>query len=142
MHVLVLNPGSNTTFFMCQDVDLQAACGDEDGCRIRFMMQHKTHAQDEFRVAEALMGMETPAENGGRAVGIFGWINLSSSPSEFNFISGNGSTFVAANPYNAVYMITYRSSNCAGGDNAILPAYNFRFMADPLWRARILVWDN
>ncbi|MBL9017104.1 MAG: collagen-like protein [Myxococcales bacterium] len=135
---IVLNAGSNITYYVCQDVNLQSICGDADGCRVRMLMQHKTDSSDLFRVIEYLIAMETPSENAGRASGIFGWSREGGG--DHAWISGQ-SAYVVASPWDWAWILTYRHSNCGGG-NAVLAPYTFQLMTHPQIRTRFLFYDQ
>lgn len=133
-----VNTDSNTTAWRCATTgSLQAICGDTDGCRVRLMMQHKLAANDEFRVIDEIIGMETPGENAGRTSGIYGWTR--DGYSDYSWISGGGSYDVFA-PWGWVWMSTHAQTNC-GYSGAALSQYNFMLMTYPHIRLRALFYD-
>lgn len=53
-----VNNGANTTNYVCVEINLQTPCGDEDGCRIRMVLAHKTDSSDQVRIIDQHIFME------------------------------------------------------------------------------------
>ena len=136
--IFLLNAGANITQWTCQDVDLQDACNNKDGCRIRMVMQLKTDTSDQLRMIDENIAMEIPSQGGGRSPGVYGW--TSEGAGSYAWISGGSTIHTVASPWDWGFILTYRHSNC-GGNNSILPAYQFRLMTHPQVQTRFLIYD-
>jgi hypothetical protein len=138
--VVNVNSGSNLANYQCASANLATPCGDEDGCTIRMVMQHKSQANNEVRIIDQHLYMENSANfNFNAGNGYYGWTRQGGG-GDHSWISGNGAAYTVANPWDWSWIFTYHHSWCGGG-NAVYPAYTFGFMAHPHVHTRYYVYD-
>ena len=141
----ILNDGSNTTTYQCiDDVDLEDYCGDEDGCMVRFFMNHKTNGDDLVRTVEALIYMEEPEtfSNNQRAT-IYGWTR-GEGGGDVAWQRGDGIEQNVYAPWGWAWIRDFKTTGgCSVGPNVeYTNPYTFSLMVHPAVRAKIIFYDN
>lgn len=139
--VIVLNASANTTAYVCQDVNVQSECGDEDGCRIRMLSQNKV--TDAFAMTEVQLAMQAGV---GLSPGIGGatlqdgrtlaWISGDTHADEVSAI------LLSSSVEHDAYLLDYRDTTlCPAQPGVLLPAYVFSFVTKPRSQTTFLIYD-
>lgn len=129
----------NSTNWDCEcNVDLKDYCGDEDGCKIRVLLQYETSGYDEVRCFEEKIYMEQPTLSSNRLSDTFGW----SWSENRGFRTGGGGKYEIFGAWDWVYMYNYTHSYCPQGVSAAYAKpHDFSFMVPPAITATIVVYD-
>ncbi len=142
MVINLVNADSVT--WSCQEVNLQELCGDADGCRIVAQLQHETEGLDMVRSYAFSLYMEQ-SDLPDNYPGKYGY----STPLDMSWISGDATAHIVATLFSFEgaawsYIVDYKHAACPGNgpSNAVLPAYNFTFMAYPTVRGKFLIYDQ
>lgn len=138
---------NNTSTWDCEcNVDLEDYCGDEDGCRIRLLMQHETDSYDKVKCIEEFIYMEQPDKSSKKYPGVYGWTRQMGG-GDVAWIAGvNNKNYEIFGPWDWAYMYNYNHKYCPGQSGATGPThtnpYEFTFMSHPHVLTTIFVYDN
>ncbi len=136
----IKNP--DITTYECVTKDLKDYCGDEDGCRLKLLMQHETLGDDQVRVIEETIYMEGSLSNNNGA-GVYGWTRQLGG-GEASWITGTAGQHSMFTAWDWIWMFNYRHDFCpgqSGNSPAYSYPYNFTIMVNPQVSAKIIVYD-
>lgn len=139
-----INDNTQTSLYACVDnVNLEEYCGDEDGCTIRTMSNHKEAGDDQSVIREFYIYMEEPTFSSNNDPAVYG---RTSGDNNNNWINGTGTRRDSI--FNAdgwVWLLNYKDSNCTGVSHQSYAAsdpYTFSFMVNPSIRTKIFIYDR
>ena len=134
----------NTTERLCVQKNLEAHCGDEDGCRITLLMQNQA-SSDKVRVIDEHIYMEQTSASNNTNAGIYGWTRQEGGG---NFAwqtgIGNSARETMFNPWNWAWMFDYIHDSCPGQighSSTFNDPYDFVFMSESTITTKFIVQD-
>jgi serine protease len=135
---------SDTSTWVCVEKDVQQHCADEDGCTIRFVMQHEVN--DSVRAIDAHFYIENSLSNN-HEPGLHGWM-VEDAGGINSFILGYSVNhkYDISGPWGWAAINNYKHQNCNNGVQG--PAfigqdkYKLTFIAHPHHKVKFIIYDR
>nr|VFK65439.1 MAG: Collagen triple helix repeat-containing protein [Candidatus Kentron sp. UNK]VFK73247.1 MAG: Collagen triple helix repeat-containing protein [Candidatus Kentron sp. UNK] len=134
---------TDTSTYKCVDKDLRDYCGDENGCKIRLLLQSEVDGNDQVRVIEETIYMEQSSLSNNRGGGIYGWTRQLGG-GEYSWITSASGRYTIFDPWGWVWAFNYRHDYCYGQSGHSAPhsnPYLFTFMSHPHIKTNVVVYD-
>lgn len=134
----------NTTERLCVQKNLEAHCGDEDGCRITLLMQNQA-SSDRVRVIDEHIYMEQTSASNNTNPGIYGYTRQEGGGERFWQTGiGNSARETMFNPWDWAWMFDYIHDSCPGqigNSSTFNDPYEFVFMSESTITTKFIVQD-
>jgi hypothetical protein len=124
-------------------LDLEAYCGDEDGCNIDVIIQRKGSVDEVLRITEQVT-MENRRTSENRDPGTYGYTRQGGAGDELKWTTGKGDHSIIFQPWTSFYGFNYLHEYCTKSGQrspAFAFPYNFSFLVRPEWSAVVVVND-
>ena len=134
---------SGTSQRGCVKQNLQSLCGDNDGCFIRIVMQHKTDSNDQVRMIGEYIYFEQPELSNKNGPGTYGWTRQIGG-GEYSWITGTAGKNTLFEPWDWAWAFNYWHSSCLSypsGSDAFSNAYDVVFMCHEHLKCRFIIYD-
>lgn len=142
MRFTVGNPREQIKW-LAEEKDIQSHCGDEDGCRIRLLMQHEIN--DQVRTITEEIYIEQPHISNNKEQGLRGWTRQSGG-GDYGWILGwTGHLYDLFNPWKWVWARNYRHENAYGTRGPAYTGadrYKISFMSHPAVTTTVIIYDR
>jgi hypothetical protein len=135
----VYNPDKTT--WANVDKDLKEYCGDDDGCRIKFLMQHELDRLDQVRCIEALIYMEQKDVSKNQHPGVYGWTKQSGG-GNLSWITGTSAKYKIWGPWGWSFIFNYDHPYTGGKGVVYTNPYKFNFLTHPYVRLNVIIYDQ
>lgn len=138
----ILNDGVQTVNDVCiNDVDIRDYCGDENGCTVRFYMNHKTVTNDEVRFYESAVYLEDPSFSSRNSATVYG--NSMGYDVGYTFVLSDTNQEVVTAPRNSwASVLDYANSRCGGTGATYNDPYKVTLHTDSFIRTKIVFYDD
>jgi hypothetical protein len=142
MKFTVGNPREQTKW-LAEEKDLRDYCGDQDGCRIRLLMQHEIN--DEVRTISEEIYIEQPQISNNKEPGLRGWTRQSGGGDFGWILDWPGHLYDLFYPWSWFWAKNYRHENAYGTRGPAYTGtdrYKISFMSHPHVTTTVIIYDR
>jgi hypothetical protein len=129
--------------WLAVEKDIGGLCGDDDGCRIRLLMQHEIN--DQVRTITEEIYIEQPQISNNKEPGLRGWTRQSGG-GEYKWILGwTGYLYDLFNPWEWFWARNYRHENAYGTRGPAYTGndqYKVSFISHPHVTTTVIIYDR
>lgn len=142
MKFTVGNPRDQTKW-LAVEKNIGGPCGDDDGCRIRLLMQHELN--DEVRTITEEIFIEQPSISNNKEPGLRGWTRQSGGGDYGWILDWPGHLYDLFNPWQWFWALNYQHANVYGkrsGAYTGADRYKISFMSHPHVTTTVIIYDR
>jgi len=142
MKFTVGNPREQTKW-LAVEKDIRSHCGDEDGCRIRLLMQHEIN--DQVRTITEEIYIEQPQISNNKEPGLRGWTRQSGGGDFVWILDWPGHLYNLFYPWSWFWAKNYRHEYAYGTRGPSYTGtdrYKISFMSHPHVTTTVIIYDR
>jgi len=136
------NPRDQTSW-LAVEKDIKDLCGDDDGCRIRLLMQHEIN--DQVRTITEEIYIEQSGISNKKEPGLRGWTRQSGGGDFVWILDWPGHVYNLCHPWEWFYIQNFRDKRAYGSQGPAYTGqdrYKISFMSHPHVTTTVIIYDR